>query len=92
MTRRYLKVTTEVVEELAAESGIRLYPDHEPEWADILNCLDESAKAILEMDDYLPEVDFTRYPRIDVHVPQDTVRGGWALKVVLPYLLEKIRN
>jgi amidase len=36
------------------------------------------------MDDYTPIVDLERYPRTDVHVPEDTVGGGWALKVNKP--------
>lgn len=77
-----LKVTPEMTVTLAAESGIVLQPGHEREWAEVLNGLNKSAQAILEMDDYLPQVDLARYPRTDIHVPKNTAGGGWALKVV----------
>lgn len=80
-TRRPSRISPKEVVDLAAKSGIAVPPAHEAAWADVLSGLNESAQAVLAMGDYLPSVDLDRYPRTDVHVPADTVRGGWALKV-----------
>ncbi len=85
------KISATDVVRLAAESGIVLSPEHETEWAEILSGIDEEAQTILAMEDYLPKIDLEKYPRTDIHVPLDTVRGGWTLKVsrINEWLLSK---
>lgn len=75
------KVTISTVIELATASNIDIPSKHEAEWAEVLSGLNESAQAILAMDDYMPIPDLERYRRSDIHVPIDNANGGWALKV-----------
>lgn len=74
-------VTPELVVQLAAESEIVLPIKHEAEWATVLMELDDSARDILTMGDYFPEVDLKKYLRTEVEIPNDNFGGGWALKV-----------
>lgn len=67
--------------ELAAKHGLRIPVHQQEDWAKMLQALEETVQEVSAMDDYLPPLDLQRYPRIDVHVPDDTVNGGWALKV-----------
>lgn len=81
------KISSTDVVKLAAESNIIIPLEHEAEWAEVLSGLDDSARQVLELEDYIPIVDLKKYPRGDVHVPTDTVRGGWVLKV---FILDEI--
>jgi hypothetical protein len=69
--------------ELATASNIDVPFEHEKEWAEVLNGLDESVRTILAMDDYMPMTDLERYQRANIHVPTNNSNGGWALKVDL---------
>lgn len=69
------------VAELAAKHGVRIPAYQQEDWAKMLRALEENVQNISTMDDYLPHLDLQRYPRTDVHAPEDTVNGGWALKV-----------
>lgn len=67
---------------LASKHGIELPVDQVADWTKILQSIDENAKTVSEMSDYLPALDLERYPRTEGVTPDDA-STGWALKVVL---------
>jgi len=69
------------VSSMAAKHGISIALDQEEDWTKLLQALDANVSKISAMDDYLPFLELQRYPRTDIHIPKDTVDGGWALRV-----------
>ena len=68
------------VRALGSEAGLSIPDKHVDDFSKLLGALDESVKSILDEEDYVPKPDLTKYPRTDIHVPEDTDKGGWAIK------------
>ena len=65
---------------LASKAGISVPEQHIDDFAKLLGAFDQSIKTMLEEEDYIPKPDLTKYPRSDIHIPDDTDKGGWATK------------
>ncbi|KAK5172260.1 uncharacterized protein LTR77_003898 [Saxophila tyrrhenica] len=68
------------LETLTSKAGIRVREDHAGDFLKVLGALDESCQDVLDEEDYTPELDLSKYPRTDVHRPEDTDKGGWAMR------------
>ena len=68
------------VASLASTAGIMIPDKHVDDFAKLLGAFEQTVDVLLEEEDYVPEVDLDKYPRTDVHVPDDTDKGGWATK------------
>lgn len=55
------------------------------DYSSLLSGLNHCAKQVLELEDYVPKVDFSLYPRTDIHrpAPDGTDKGGWAWKATV---------
>ena len=73
-------VTTETLNDVCKVLGIKIKDEEQEDYRKLLAVFDESAQQLMEMDDYLPEVDLGRFPRRDVReVPKDqNPHGAWA--------------
>ncbi|KAL1889950.1 hypothetical protein Sste5346_008528 [Sporothrix stenoceras] len=76
-------IRPEVVTSLLDENNLVLPDDQINDFRVLLSALDEAAQHMLSFDDYQPTVDLEKYPRTDIHVPEDTCGGGWATKAVV---------
>ncbi|KAF2087641.1 putative amidase, partial [Saccharata proteae CBS 121410] len=71
----------EDVNHLAGRAGISIPEAHVEDFRLLLGGFDSIVESILSADDGVTPVDTDRYPRTDIHVPDDTDKGGWATKV-----------
>jgi len=74
------KLPADEVKHLGAKVGINIKEEHVDDFARLLGALDQSVDEILRAPDHTLKADFSRYPREDIHVPENTDKGGWALK------------
>ena len=75
-------VPTEEVKSLCDKAGLTAPENHIQDWATLLGALDQSIQSVLNEEDYVPKVDLNKYPRTDIHIPEDTNKGGWATKCI----------
>lgn len=75
------KVTAEQITDLASRAGLKLQDGHAKDYCALTNWFEGLVAALPDDQDLLPRPDLTLYPRVDVHVPEDTEGGGWATKV-----------
>ncbi|KAK0836789.1 hypothetical protein LTS02_012270 [Friedmanniomyces endolithicus] len=73
-------VTSAVLDEVCKSLGVKLKHDEHEDYRKLLAVFDESARELMEMDDYVPATDLTRFPRNDVcHTgASDNTHGAWA--------------
>ncbi|CAK7231553.1 hypothetical protein SEUCBS140593_007964 [Sporothrix eucalyptigena] len=76
-------ICREEVESLLADAKLTVPPEHVDDFRVLLSALDEAAQHMLQFDDYQQTVDLELYPRTDIHIPEDTDRGGWATKATV---------
>ena len=74
------KFPNDKVKSLCSNAGLSIPEKHVDDFATLLGALDQSIKKMLDEEDYIPEVDLNKYPRSDIHIPEDTDKGGWATK------------
>jgi amidase len=75
-------IPTDEVDSLCKKAGLTAPKSHIDDWATLLGALDQSVQFVLGEEDYVPKVDLDKYPRTDVHIPNDTSKGGWATKCI----------
>ncbi|GME37042.1 putative amidase [Neofusicoccum parvum] len=75
------QLSAEEVAGLAKSAGLALSPEHVEDYRTLLGGLGSVVDSIIAQADYQPTVDYDKYPRKDIHIPQDTDKGGWATKV-----------
>ncbi|EGV61713.1 amidase [Yamadazyma tenuis] len=76
-------VTTDTIVSLANELGVKEHTQIELEqYKTLLAVFHDACEELDEMDDYLPEVDYERFPRKDPYFPQpeDNKLGAWGYK------------
>jgi amidase len=73
-------VTIEALDNICSTFGIKLKDEEKEDYRKLLAVFDESAQELMDMPDYIPEVDLDRFPRKDIHqVPKDqNTHGAWA--------------
>lgn len=78
-------MSAQELNELASKSGLAIAPENVEDWSALISGLNHCAKQVLELEDYIPKVDYDLYPRTDVHrpAPEDSDKGGWAWKATV---------
>ncbi|KAK9457443.1 amidase signature enzyme [Dipodascopsis uninucleata] len=80
-----VSLSAEKVQELAAKNNVKVPEKDVDAYRIMLSGLDELAKLIIAEDDFVPEVDFKKYPRKDVKPrPAENEYNAWATKVTVP--------
>ncbi|CUM64823.1 uncharacterized protein PRCAT00002437001 [Priceomyces carsonii] len=79
------KITLEDLHAQPAKLGVKLRPDEVNDYYKFLCAMDKSVKKILAMDDYLQPTDLKRFPRKNIHRPDESENkmGAWAYKVTI---------
>lgn len=75
-------VTSETVDKLCTQLGVRL-EDHEKEdYRRLLAVFHDASEQLMAMEDYIPQVDETRFPRKNIYFPvrAENTHGAWAWK------------
>ncbi|KAK0254304.1 hypothetical protein B0A54_04437 [Friedmanniomyces endolithicus] len=73
-------VTPAVLDEVCKSLGVKLKHEEHEDYRKLLAVFDESARELMDMEDYVPTTDLTRFPRNDVRPPSatDNTHGAWA--------------
>ncbi|KAK4504682.1 hypothetical protein PRZ48_002643 [Zasmidium cellare] len=73
-------VTTEVLDEVCKSLGVKIKDEEKEDYRKLLAVFDESAREVMEMEDYIPPVDLERFPRNDVKQlsEAENTHGAWA--------------
>lgn len=75
------KVAVEDVMNVAAKGGIKLSDQMAADFVTLVSGLEVIIANLPDDSCVIPIPDLTKYPRTDIHVPQDNNLGGWATKV-----------
>ncbi|KAL1303085.1 hypothetical protein AAFC00_006529 [Neodothiora populina] len=75
-------VTTETVDRLCSELGVSLKDDEKEEYRRLLAVFHDASEALMGMEDYIPTVDESRFPRTNIRFPskEENTHGAWAWK------------
>jgi amidase len=79
-------VSSEEVAALIQAQNLSIPSSELDDWAVLLSGMNDCAKKVLDIPDYYPQVDFSLYPRTNIHRPSgddETVYGGWATKATI---------
>ncbi|TKA77383.1 hypothetical protein B0A55_03219 [Friedmanniomyces simplex] len=73
-------VTSEVLNEVCKSLGVKLKDEEHEDYRKLLAVFDESARELMDMDDYAPLTDLARFPRNDVRQTDvsENTHGAWA--------------
>ncbi|KAF8916577.1 amidase signature enzyme [Mucidula mucida] len=77
--------TLEDLAHIERRLNLKIKPEEVEDYLQLITATDNAAKAVMEMPDYTPVVDYERFPRTDIHVPkdEDNERRGWACKATV---------
>ncbi|KAL4930363.1 putative amidase [Aspergillus undulatus] len=75
-------VTTETLDAVASTLGITIAENEKEDYRRLLAVYHESVQALMELPDYVPQVDEERFPRKNIHFPEpeENPLNGWAWK------------
>ncbi|GBE87908.1 Glutamyl-tRNA amidotransferase subunit A [Sparassis crispa] len=78
-------INRNVLQQTAAKIGVKVPEDQEAAFVTMLASAREAMEQVIEMDDFMPVPDTTKYPRIDMHAPspEDNSYNAWATKVTV---------
>ncbi|CAN8105873.1 unnamed protein product [Discula destructiva] len=73
-------VTASVLDDLCNELGMKIKDDEKEEYQRLLAVYHDSVVSLLQLPDYMPEVDLARFPREKVRFPkpEENTLGAWA--------------
>lgn len=74
------KLTASEIRTIGSKAGLTIKENHVDNFQRLLGALDQSIKGILDDEDYYPKPDLNKCPRSNIHIPEDTDKGGWATK------------
>lgn len=74
-------VTAADITTLASKAGLKLEDGHDADYGVLMSALENSIATLDDDRALMPRPDLNAYPRTDVHVPEDSEGGGWAMKV-----------
>lgn len=77
------KVSVDAVTDLVSKAGLKIQDGHAEDYSVLLDGLEDAIAKLSDDKDLMPKPDLSKYPRTDVHVPQDTQGGGWAAKATI---------
>lgn len=75
------KVSLKDVVDIAATAGLKLSEQTATDFVTLVSGLEAVIASLPDESCIIPIPDLSRYPREDIHVPQDNDLGGWAAKV-----------
>ncbi|KAI0003565.1 amidase signature enzyme [Xylariaceae sp. FL0662B] len=75
------KVTGEELKPLLVKAGLELSPPLLEDYTTLMSSLEAAISALPDDKSVLPRPDLEKYPRTDIHIPEDNEFGAWATKV-----------
>lgn len=72
------KISHDTIKSLGNRAGISIPDDHVDDFATLLGAVNQTIQEVLEEEDYVPKLDLSKYPRFDIHPPNETDECGWA--------------
>jgi amidase len=81
------KVAVEDVLSVASKGGLKLSDQMAEDFVTLVSGLESVIASLPDDSCVVPVPDLSKYPRTDIHVPEDNELGGWAAKVSLLNLL-----
>lgn len=75
------RVTEEDLQPVLAKAGLELSEPLLQDYSTLLSGLDAAIAALPDDKPVKPYPDLAKYPRTDIHIPDDTEFGAWATKV-----------
>ncbi|CAN8105676.1 unnamed protein product [Discula destructiva] len=77
------KVTANEIAGLASKAGLKLEDGHQEDYSVLMCALEDCIDQLGDDKELMPRPDLTKYPRTDVHIPEDSEGGGWATKATI---------
>ncbi|EMC96140.1 hypothetical protein BAUCODRAFT_23979 [Baudoinia panamericana UAMH 10762] len=73
-------VTTKILDDVCSSLGVKLKHEEKEDYRKLLAVFDESAKELMQMEDYAPQPDLSRFPRTNIRPPSkdNNTHGAWA--------------
>lgn len=81
------KVAVEDVLGVASKGGLKLSDQMAEDFVTLVSGLESVIASLPDDSCVIPVPDLSKYPRTDIHVPEDNDLGGWAAKASLVNLL-----
>ncbi|KAI1138381.1 amidase signature enzyme [Hypoxylon sp. FL0543] len=75
------RVTEDELRPVAAKAGLKLSEPLLENYSTLISALDAAIASLPDDKGVLPRPDLTKYPRTDIHIPEDNELGAWATKV-----------
>ncbi|KAI0378488.1 amidase signature enzyme [Hypomontagnella monticulosa] len=75
------KVTEDDLRPIFAKAGLELSEPLLGDFSTLISSLDAAIESLPDDKEVLPRPDLTKYPRTDIHIPEDNELGAWATKV-----------
>ncbi|KAI0100434.1 amidase signature enzyme [Hypoxylon sp. NC0597] len=75
------RVTEDELRPLATKAGLKLSEPLLEDYSVLISALDAAIASLPDDKSVLPRPDLTKYPRTDIHIPEDNELGAWATKV-----------
>lgn len=75
------KVSVDSVSDLVSKAGLTFDDAHIKEYTSLLGQFDDLVAQLGDDKELFPRPDLSKYPRTDVHIPEDNNKGGWATMV-----------
>ncbi|KAI2607794.1 amidase signature enzyme [Hypoxylon sp. NC1633] len=75
------RVTEEELRPVLAEAGLELSEPLLGDFSTLISSLEAAIASLPDGKNVLPYPDLTKYPRTDIHIPEDNEMGAWATKV-----------
>ncbi|KAJ4396066.1 hypothetical protein N0V93_000283 [Gnomoniopsis smithogilvyi] len=77
------KVTVNDITGLASKAGLKLEDGHEEDYSVLMSGLEDLIAQLGDDKPLMPRPDLDKYPRTDVHIPENSEGGGWATKATI---------
>ncbi|KAI2463396.1 amidase signature enzyme [Annulohypoxylon bovei var. microspora] len=74
-------VTKNELRPLIKKAGLEISEPLLDDFSALISALDETISALPDDKDVWPRPDLSKYPRTDIHIPEDNELGAWATKV-----------
>ncbi|OTB02573.1 hypothetical protein M426DRAFT_194189 [Hypoxylon sp. CI-4A] len=75
------RVTEDELRPVVTKAGLKLSDPLLDNYSTLISTLDAAIASLPDDKDVLPRPDLTKYPRTDIHIPEDNELGAWATKV-----------
>ncbi|KAI1377085.1 amidase signature enzyme [Hypoxylon crocopeplum] len=75
------RVTEKELQPVLSQAGLEVSEPLLGDFTTLISSLDAAIASLPDDKDVLPYPDLNKYPRTDIHIPEDTEMGAWATKV-----------